>query len=59
MEHSWWLFAVIVLVLTVGVWALFRSLRKWQQPPPGKDADSQSAEIFLESTSKTSGYNSF
>jgi hypothetical protein len=36
--------------MALGVWVLFRSFRRWNQPPPGHDGDSQAAEARLWST---------
>ena len=34
----------------VGLWLLFRSFRRWQQPPPGRDPEARLAEARLWST---------
>ena len=54
-----WVLALVIFTLLVVVVLTFRSLRKWRQPPPGRDSDAQSADDFLTSTTKNSGYNSF
>lgn len=51
-DVPWWVFGVVVFVVAVGVWAYFRSLSKWQQPPPGRDAKARQAEAHLDALSK-------
>ena len=51
-DPPWWVFWLIVALFVVGVWALFRSLRRWQQPPAGHDADAQAAERELQMMSR-------
>jgi len=36
--------------MVAGLWALFRSFRRWQQAPPGSSKDSLAAESELWST---------
>lgn len=43
---DWMWFGVIVAAATAGVVVLFRSLRRWQQPPP-KTAEQIQAEMQL------------
>lgn len=50
-----WLFGLVVVVFVLGVWALFRSFRRWQQPSSGRDADARDAEMKLQTMSKRSG----
>ena len=52
---SWWVFALIVVLFVLGVWALFRSFRKWKQPPPGNDPEAREAELRLRAMSKRTG----
>jgi hypothetical protein len=49
MDAMWTAFAVVIMVLGLGTWLLFRSMRKWRQPP-GRDAESRGAEARLWST---------
>jgi hypothetical protein len=42
-----WIFIGMILMAVVGLIALFRSFRRWQQPPPGRDPESQQAEARL------------
>ena len=58
-DASWWVFGAVVSAVSSVVWLTFRSLRKWQQPPPDKGSEAAGAEMFLNTTSKTSGYNPF
>jgi hypothetical protein len=44
---SWWTFAAIVAIVAAGAWLLFRSLRRWKQPPPGSDPSSVQADQDL------------
>jgi hypothetical protein len=43
-------FGVIVAGLVFGYWRLSVSLRKWKQPPPGRDPEARQAEARLWST---------
>ena len=52
---SWWTFGVFAVIALVGVWLLFRSFRKWQQPPSGTGAEARDAEMKLKTMSKRSG----
>ena len=58
-DASWWVFGAVVSAVTAIVWLTFRSLGKWQQPPSDKGSEAESAEMFLNTTSKTSGYSAF
>jgi hypothetical protein len=49
MDAAWIAFAVVIVVLGLAMWLLFRSLRKWRQPS-GRDAESRAAEARLWST---------
>jgi hypothetical protein len=49
MDAMWIAFAVVIMVLGLGTWLLFGSVRKWRQPP-GRDAESRAAEARLWST---------
>jgi hypothetical protein len=44
---SWWTFVGIVAVVVVVAWQVFRSLRKWKEPPRGHDPDAAQAEDDL------------
>ncbi len=52
---SWALATAVVLVIVGGSVWLFRSFRRWQQPPPGTDARAESAESFLSWMTRTRG----
>jgi hypothetical protein len=52
-DASWLVAGGIVVSIVVGVWLLFRSFRRWRQPPPGRDAESRAAEARLWSTLNT------
>jgi len=46
---GWGILGVVVLVVALGSWLLFRSLRKWRLPPP-TTPEAQQAEARLWST---------
>jgi hypothetical protein len=46
---GWWLFAVFLSGFAVAIWLLFRSLRRWQSPPPSTP-EAKAAEARLWST---------
>ena len=47
---SWWGFAIVVGTVCVVAWWLFRSLRRWQQLPPGTPEQIQAEmRLFAES----------
>ena len=47
MGFPWWALGLVVAVLVIGVAVLFRSFRRWSQPPPGSDPMSRQAEARL------------
>jgi hypothetical protein len=44
---GFWIAVGIAAVVVLVFWLTFRSLRKWQQPPAGRDPESQQAEARL------------
>ncbi len=44
---SWWTVVAIAVVIALGTWLLFRSLRRWRQPPRNRDPGSEQAEDEL------------
>ena len=47
---SWWMVAIAIGVIAVVVWAVFRSFRRWQQPPPRTPEQIQAEmDLFSES----------
>lgn len=44
---EWIVFGAIALVAIAGTLYLSRSLRRWRQPPPGRDETAESAENRL------------
>jgi hypothetical protein len=51
----WWLFWLIAAIFLLGIFLLFRSFRRWQQPRPGNDAEARDADMKLQTMSKRSG----
>ena len=47
--------AVIVAIIVLVALLVFRSFRRWQQPPPGKDPDAERAESFLSGMTRSRG----
>lgn len=44
---SWWGVAISAAAIALAAGWLFRSLRRWRQPPPGEDEDAEHAENVL------------
>ncbi len=49
----WWTVGAAVLVASaVGLWAYFRSFRRWRQAPPDRSPEAQQAEMNLDAESR-------